>query len=140
MTKVLSAWNFRARECRSELVRTMPSAAENLKEEAVRSEAMVTGYAVPGGGCCDDSAWKAVRLWRCFICKYCGVVPSRHIVPASPIRGLRPRLPKSYAFVVPSRHIVPASPIRGLRPWLPKSYAFVVPSRHLSYHSTTRSV
>ena len=31
--------------------------------KAVQSEAMVTGYAVPGGGCSDDSAWKAVRLW-----------------------------------------------------------------------------
>ena len=35
----------------------------------------------------------------------CGVVPSRHIVPALSFRGLRPRLPKSYAFVVPSRHL-----------------------------------
>ena len=30
----LSAWNFRASECRAELVRAMPSAAENLEEEA----------------------------------------------------------------------------------------------------------
>ena len=37
----------------------------------------------------------------------CGVVPSRHIVLAALIRGLRPRLPKSCAFVVPSRHLIP---------------------------------
>ena len=43
-----SAWNFRASESRAELVRAMPSAAENLKEEALQSVAMVTGYAVPG--------------------------------------------------------------------------------------------
>ena len=30
------AWNFRASERRAELVRAMPSAAENLKEEALR--------------------------------------------------------------------------------------------------------
>ena len=34
-----------------------------------------------------------------------GVVPSRHIFFAMPNRGLRPRLPKSYAFVVSSRHL-----------------------------------
>ena len=34
-----------------------------------------------------------------------GVVPSRHIVHNTPIRALRTRLPKSYAFVVPSRHL-----------------------------------
>ena len=34
-----------------------------------------------------------------------GVVPSRHIVLNTPIRALRTRLPKSYAFVVPSRHL-----------------------------------
>ena len=39
----------------------------------------------------------------------CGVVPSRHIVLGSPIRALRTRLPKSYAFVVPSRHLTPKS-------------------------------
>ena len=42
------AWNFRASERRAELVRAMPSAAENLEEVALQSEAMVTGYAVPG--------------------------------------------------------------------------------------------
>ena len=36
-----------------------------------------------------------------------------------------------------SRHFVFASLIRGLRPRLPKSYAFVVPSRHLTLNSTT---
>ena len=48
MIEVLTAWNFRASECRVELVRTMPSAAENLTEEAVRSEATVTEDFVPG--------------------------------------------------------------------------------------------
>ena len=48
MIEVLTAWNFRASECRVELVRTMPSAAENLTEEAVRSEATVTGDEVLG--------------------------------------------------------------------------------------------
>ena len=61
----LSAWNFRASECRAELVRTMPNAAENLEEEALQSVAIVTGYEVPGRNCCSNSAWKAVRLWRC---------------------------------------------------------------------------
>ncbi len=44
----LSAWNFRASECRAELVRAMPSAAENLEEEALQSVATITGYEVPG--------------------------------------------------------------------------------------------
>ena len=35
----------------------MPSAAENLEEEAVQSEAMVTGYEVLGRSDCIDSAW-----------------------------------------------------------------------------------
>ena len=48
MIKVLTAWNFRASERRSELVRAMPSAAENLEEEAVQSEATVTGDEVLG--------------------------------------------------------------------------------------------
>ena len=65
MIKVLSAWNFRASERRAELVRAMPSAAENLEEEAVRSEATVTGYEVPGSSNCNDSAWKAVRHRTC---------------------------------------------------------------------------
>ena len=52
-----SAWNFRASECRVELVRAMPSAAEKLEEEAVQSEAMVTGYEVLGRSDCIDSAW-----------------------------------------------------------------------------------
>ena len=43
-----SAWNFRASERRAELVRAMPSAAENLEEEALQSEAMVTGDEVLG--------------------------------------------------------------------------------------------
>ena len=42
------AWDFRASERRAELVRAMPSAAENLEEEAVQSEAMVTGDEVLG--------------------------------------------------------------------------------------------
>ena len=33
--------------------------------KAVRSEAIVTGDEVLGESCCNDSAWKAVRLWRC---------------------------------------------------------------------------
>ena len=48
MIKVLTAWNFRASERRAELVRVMPSAAENLEEEAVQSEAIVTGHEVLG--------------------------------------------------------------------------------------------
>ena len=31
--------------------------------KAVRSEATITGDAVLGGDSCNDSAWKAVRLW-----------------------------------------------------------------------------
>ena len=34
--------------------------------KAVRSEATITGDEVLGGGYCNDSAWKAVRLWNCF--------------------------------------------------------------------------
>ena len=32
--------------------------------KAVRSEAIVTGDEVLGKGCCESTAWKAVRLWR----------------------------------------------------------------------------
>ena len=39
-----------------------------------------------------------------FIYMSCGVVPARHIVLSSPIRGLRPRLP-SLRSVLPSRQI-----------------------------------
>ena len=46
-----------------------------------------------------------------------GVVPSRHIVLNTPIRALRTRLPKSYAFVVPSRHLARQTyPNKGLYP------------------------
>ena len=31
--------------------------------KAVRSEATITGDAVLGGDSCNDSAWKAIRLW-----------------------------------------------------------------------------
>ena len=72
--------------------------------KAVRSEATITGHEVLGEGHCNDSAWKAVRLWRCVKFLSCGVVPSRHIVFVSPIRGLRPRL-SSLRSVVPSRHL-----------------------------------
>ena len=51
--------------------------------KAVRSEATVTGDEVLGSGNCNDSAWKAVRLWKCFKSLSCGVVPSRHIVRAT---------------------------------------------------------
>ena len=71
--------------------------------KALQSVAIVTGYEVPGRNCCSNSAWKAVRLWRCLECKSCGVVPSRHLVLASPIRALRTRLP-TLRSVVPSRH------------------------------------
>ena len=54
---VLSAWNFRASERRAELVRAMPSAAENLKEEALQSEAIVTGHAVSGSTRTARCAW-----------------------------------------------------------------------------------
>ena len=43
-----SAWNFRASERRAELVRAMPSAAENLEEVALQSVAIVTGDEVLG--------------------------------------------------------------------------------------------
>ena len=33
--------------------------------KALQSVAIVTGYEVPGRNCCSNSAWKAVRLWRC---------------------------------------------------------------------------
>ena len=78
MTKVLSAW------------------------KAVRSEATVTGDEVLGEVNDAGSAWKAVRLRKCHM--YFGVVPSRHIVFASPIRALRTRL-LSLRSVVPSRHL-----------------------------------
>ena len=80
MIKVLSAW------------------------KAVRSEATITGHEVLGEDCCNDSAWKAVHLWRCIKCMSFGVVPSRHIVPAPPFRALRTRL-SSLRSVVPSRHL-----------------------------------
>ena len=32
--------------------------------KAVRSEATITGDEVLGKGCCESTAWKAVRLWR----------------------------------------------------------------------------
>ena len=105
--------NFRASESRAELVRAMPSAAENHEVKrvnkftgeypqnycfsykqtrkkslllhkirifalkyllgefdspawkAVRSEATVTGDEVLGEDYSNDSAWKAVRLWKC---------------------------------------------------------------------------
>ena len=34
--------------------------------KAVRSEATVTGDEVLGEDYSNDSAWKAVRLWKCF--------------------------------------------------------------------------
>ena len=43
----------------------MPSAAENLEEEALQSDAMVTGDEVLGKGYCNGSAWKAVRHRTC---------------------------------------------------------------------------
>ena len=69
--------------------------------KAVRSVATVTGDEVLGEVNDAGSAWKAVRLRKCHM--YLGVVPSRHIVFASPIRALRTRLP-SLRSVVPSRH------------------------------------
>ena len=56
-----------------------------------------------------------------------GVVPSRHVVLASPFRALRTRLPKSYAFVVPSRHLAQQTyPNKALCPWyfLPSPWYF----------------
>ena len=47
--------------------------------KAVQSEAIVTGDEVLGEVYCNDSAWKAVRLWKCSKIKSCGVVPSRHL-------------------------------------------------------------
>ena len=80
MIKVLSAW------------------------KAVQSEAIVTGDEVLGESKRDSSAWKAVRLWKCFKSMSCGVVPSRHVVLVVLIRGLRPRSP-SLRSVLPSRQI-----------------------------------
>ena len=37
-----SAANFRASECRAELVRAMPSAAENIKKTSVENEPICT--------------------------------------------------------------------------------------------------
>ena len=51
--------------------------------KAVRSEATVTGDEVLGSGNCNDSAWKAVRLWKCKKSLSYGVVPSRHVVRAT---------------------------------------------------------
>ena len=51
--------------------------------KAVQSVAMVTGDEVLGVGYCNDSAWKAVRLWQCLKSMSCGVVPSRHITLAT---------------------------------------------------------
>ena len=72
--------------------------------KAVRSEATITGDEVLGGGDCTGSAWKAVRLWKCFKSLSFGVVPSRHIVPTTLFRALRTRL-LSLRSVVPSRHL-----------------------------------
>ena len=55
MTMVLSAW------------------------KAVRSEATVTGDEVLGESNRESSAWKAVRLWKCFKSLSFGVVPARHL-------------------------------------------------------------
>ena len=58
--------------------------------------------------CTASSFWTAVRnvvLWGGKGGLSCGVVPSRHIGLAPPIRGLRPRLP-SLCSVVPSRHLI----------------------------------
>ena len=58
--------------------------------------------------CTALSFWTAVRnvvLWGGKGGMSCGVVPSRHIGLAPPIRGLRPRLP-SLRSVVPSRHLI----------------------------------
>ena len=70
--------------------------------KAVQSEAIVTGDEVLGEVYCNDSAWKAVRLWKCSKIKSCGVVPSRHIILSMPFRALRTRL-LSLRSVVPSR-------------------------------------
>ena len=59
MTMVLSAW------------------------KAVQSEATVTGDEVLGESNRESSAWKAVRLWKCFKSLSFSVVPSRHIVLAT---------------------------------------------------------
>ena len=71
--------------------------------KALQSVAIVTEDEVLGRNSCSNSAWKAVRLWRWINCMSYGVVPSRHLVLALTIRGLRPRLP-SLRSVVPSRH------------------------------------
>ena len=42
--------------------------------KAVRSEATVTGDEVLGEDYSNDSAWKAVRLWKCNKCMSFGVV------------------------------------------------------------------
>ena len=80
------AWNFRASECnfraserRAELVRAMPSAAENLEEEALRH-------------------------WTGSLTISTGVLPSRQVVTMAYYRGLRPRL-SSLRSVLPSRQI-----------------------------------
>ena len=56
-----SAWNFRASERRAELVRAMPSAAENLEEVALQSVAIVTGDEVLGRTMLERCAWKALQ-------------------------------------------------------------------------------
>ena len=79
--------------------------------KALQSEAMVTGHAVSGSTRTARCAWKALRrrTGSLYIAtsvlpyQSCGVVPSRHVVSAMSIRGLRPRLP-SLRSVVPSRH------------------------------------
>ena len=80
MTMVLSAW------------------------KAVQSEATVTGDEVLGESNRESSAWKTVRLWKCFKSLSFGVVPSRHIVPTTLFRALRARL-LSLRSVVPARHL-----------------------------------
>ena len=72
--------------------------------KALRSVATITGDEVLGRSRCNSSTWKAVRLWKCLFFLFYGVVPSRHVVLAPPIRGLRPRL-SSLRSVLPSRQL-----------------------------------
>ena len=51
--------------------------------KAVRSEATITGHEVLGEGHCNDSAWKAVRLWRCI---------KIQVLWRSAFQALRPRI------------------------------------------------
>ena len=92
-TNCTNLHEFSCKRVQSSLLE-LPSAAENIKE--------ISCFAFNGDLFGRTNLTNAMRAddWG----MSCGVVPSRHVGLASPIRALRTRLP-SLRSVVPSRHL-----------------------------------